>query len=1455
MLPKRHGRRGISTALVASAAIGSMIATATVGATAAAAAESEQRIHVAVDGSDSGAGTAADPASLIRAQELVRALNSDMSADIEVVLANGTYRLTEPLMFDASDSGSNGYSVRWTAADGATPVISGAVPVSNWTLADAETGIYAASVPADAQTRNLYVDGESAVRAQTRFSRPAQSAFTADGLTMTSQMAFLRALSAAELAEVELRGINSFTDRYSGVDGLSPDGTVLEMANPAWHNNTWGWDHLASPFHESGFYAENALAFLDAENEWFLDTAADTLYYKPVAGADIDSLEVELPRLETLVSISGTTDDQVHHLSFDGLAFTGATWNEPTETGGYADQQTGGYLSVGDDYPEGGYPTFESSRPHWRQVPSAVQISAATDVTITESAFYGLGGSGLGIGNDATAHLSGVGLGTQRITVHGSTFTEIGSNAITIGGIEQQAHHPGTLADGTRDPAVSDATVARMTVSDITITENRIWDAADTYTSGVGILMTYTADSVIAHNDVTDMPYGAINTGYGWGANDAGGSSDYLNRGLYDHQPIFTTPTTARDNLITANYTARFGLRHTDLGGFYNLSANPGSVWSENYIVEPRNRAFYPDEGSRDLTFNDNVAVNGDWFGANFRAPNTGNLSGAGNWISEGNTIVRANRNTLVEATNFAPADVVNCEITDIRFHAGVPVERRTGTDPDRPGSACLDTSVETVAGESIVSAGFADLAADHTGFAIGADVPDGWSVTALDPDPATSVTTGTTASQRWSIAAPSELTDAIMTAPVTITATSDTVSAVGTEEVSVGGAVQAPFKDTGNGAYLAGQYGDEFALWQAGADIWGVNQNDDDYAAIYVEDAVGDGDSITVKVTDQEHINDWTKSGLVLRNDIATPFSPGGYLVLVVTPAKGVILSSDTDNNGTLDHNVIAAGVKAPVSLQLSRDGDVVTAKYSKDDGATWTTVGTRTTVGADAVQDAGIVHVSHDVITYGRADFTDLSVSSLGDPGDLVSVDVSTAHTFVSMGDTVAFTVTGEDADGRVVPLDAGDIILTSDNPADVVEGTRVTFPAEGERTITATVGTVSASVQVEVGPEAIDPGPLLTYSNVDASFSQGDGSYEVTAAGTDMFQGFGIVQDQFGALYAPDAAGAQSVVSVRVAEYDSIRRNSKAALVLRNDITAPGSAAGYVSIAAQQESGVTLFADSNGDGYLDHYQGFGNAKIEPVHLRLARDGDVVTGYVSEDGVTWQPVGDPVTLVNADESLDVGLAYVSAHAATAGTATFDTLRVANESVPVVDEERPVVELRSPASAGPFPVVDIEMTATDDVGLSRIVANIYQDGKLVKSTQTRVEGGAKSGTHSATVSLPDGEYSMKYNAEDLAGNIARTRTVTFTVDATAPVASVKSGEGFTVVSGTGYEKVSFKLFDAGKIDKVVINGVVKDLTDNTWSDVNFVRPGVFGAVAGENVLVVYDVAGNSSTRSFTLVG
>jgi len=185
-------------------------------------------------------------------------------------------------------------------------------------------------------------------------------------------------------------------------------------------------------------------------------------------------------------------------------------------------------------------------------------------------------------------------------------------------------------------------------------------------------------------------------------------------------------------------------------------------------------------------------------------------------------------------------------------------------------------------------------------------------------------------------------------------------------------------------------------------------------------------------------------------------------------------------------------------------------------------------------------------------------------------------------------------------------------------------------------------------------------------------------------------------------------------------------------------------------------------------------------------------------------------------------------------------------------DTTRPEVELVSPTSNGPLSALDIQVDATDDRGLQRIVANIYQNGKLVKSTQTAVNG-ATSGTHSALVNLPSGNYVVKYNAQDAAGNISRTSTFAVTIDATAPTVTIKTGEKYTVQDGEAYDLISFKLHDAGKIDRVEINGVAKDLSNNPWSDVNFVKPGTFGARLGENTIVVYDVAGNTTTLTFTL--
>ncbi|HEX8867905.1 MAG TPA: right-handed parallel beta-helix repeat-containing protein, partial [Lentzea sp.] len=166
--------------------------------------------------SPSGTGTAcsaAQPCSLPDAQAAVRARNSTMSSDIVVELADGVYRLAQPLRFTAADSGTNGFRVLWQAAAGAKPVISGARAVTGWTVADAGRNIWRANVGTGIDSRQLYVDGAIATRARTQVNR-ADFTFTDTGMRFSnSSLNYLNTL--ANQNRVEIESVNSFTDRYS----------------------------------------------------------------------------------------------------------------------------------------------------------------------------------------------------------------------------------------------------------------------------------------------------------------------------------------------------------------------------------------------------------------------------------------------------------------------------------------------------------------------------------------------------------------------------------------------------------------------------------------------------------------------------------------------------------------------------------------------------------------------------------------------------------------------------------------------------------------------------------------------------------------------------------------------------------------------------------------------------------------------------------------------------------------------------------------------------------------------------------------------------------------------------------------------------------------------------------------------------------------------------------------
>jgi hypothetical protein len=355
----------------------SLVIGAPVAAGAAGSPAAGRTIYVSPHGSDANSGL--DPghavATVARAQQLVRSLDGDMTGDITVQLASGTYRLAQPLSLGAEDSGTNGYNVVWRAAPGAHPVLSGATRITGWRLSDPGKGIWAATVPAGLQTRQFYVNG---VRADVASGPlPVTLKPTATGYTASS--------------------------------------TALD---------SWG-----NP-------SQVEFVYTGGEGYWSLGTGGLGAWTEPrcpVAiprpGQDMATADAEAPVLQTLVSGDGTAAAPVHNIVFSGIQFSYATWLQPSTPGGFSEIQAnytitgpGGYATQGlCQFAPGGTCPYGN----WTQEPGNVDFGYDQDVQFLGDAFTHLGAAGLRLGD-----------GSQGDTVQGSVFTDISGNGLELGGVD-----------------------------------------------------------------------------------------------------------------------------------------------------------------------------------------------------------------------------------------------------------------------------------------------------------------------------------------------------------------------------------------------------------------------------------------------------------------------------------------------------------------------------------------------------------------------------------------------------------------------------------------------------------------------------------------------------------------------------------------------------------------------------------------------------------------------------------------------------------------------------------------------------------------------------------------------------------------------------------------------------------------------------------------------------------
>src|SRR5438067_5687399 len=560
----------------ATAAAALLVAAGAVVASVAHAASIPGNVFVSPSGNDSNPGTQSAPVKTPqRAQQLVRALNDNMSADVTVVLGEGFYRLTSPLTLSSADSGTNGHNIVWTADNGARPVFAGSVQLTGWTRMSTGSPIFVAQAPSGLATRQLYVNGTRADRAHgalpNSLSGQNSTGYSGGGTTMAGW----RNPSGAkpQLEFVYRGGLGAWTEPRCPVGSISSGGAVT-MAQPCWENST----NRACCFADGRAYnlvgrkgiteqptqVENAFQFLSASTpgQWFLDQGDGKVYYVPRSGENMATADVEAPALEQLVTGTG-----VSHLVFNGIQFSYATWLGSNSGDGFAEIQANYQVTGSDGAASQGLchvppPTYTLGKcpfGAWTQIPGNVSFTNDTFIQFTNDAFVHLGAARLALGN-----------GSQHDLVKGDIFTDISGNGIQIGNVDMPT-----------------ATGAAQTTSN-TIADNHVFNLPAEYHGGIGIDSGYTASDSISHNQIDHTAYTAISQGWG----------GWPDKEMEAPQPNFT-----HDNAIANNLIFNHMSLLNDGGGIYTQDITGTSLTNGEHVT---GNVIHDQTGSGHVIYTDN---------------------------------------------------------------------------------------------------------------------------------------------------------------------------------------------------------------------------------------------------------------------------------------------------------------------------------------------------------------------------------------------------------------------------------------------------------------------------------------------------------------------------------------------------------------------------------------------------------------------------------------------------------------------------------------------------------------------------------------------------------------------------------------------------------------------------------------------------------------------------------
>jgi hypothetical protein len=549
-------------------------ATALLALNPQAARAATNALYVSPGGNDANPGTQSQPIQTLQhAQSLVRALNQNMTGDVTVYLENGIYRLSQPLSLGAADSGTNGFNVVWSAAPNARPVLSGATQITGWSQYNASKNIWVAQAPSGLNTRQLYVNGTRAARAQGAL--PVTLKQTSTGYTASaSTMAGWKNPSGAtpQIEFVYTGGLGAWTQPRCPVGSISA--TTITMAQPCWNNSTMRLccfsDGRAynlvgrAKMTESPTSIENAFQLLGSPGEWFLDQGNSKIYYIPASGVNLATADVEAPMLQSLVTGNGTTSSAIHNIVFNGIQFSYATWLSPSTGTGFSEIQANYQVTGANGWKSQGLcdlPPTHGTCPYaaWTQTPGNVSFTYDQHLQLTNDAFVHLGAAGLALGD-----------GSQNDVVKGNVFTDISGNGLELGNVD-----------------MPQATGSSQT-SSTTIEDNHLFNLPAEFHGGVAVDIGYAALTTLAHNQIDHTSYTAVSLGWG---------------GWPDKEKKPAQPNFSRDNAVSNNLIFDHMQLLNDGGGIYTQGITGTSLANGEHIT---GNVIHDQTGSGHVVYTDN---------------------------------------------------------------------------------------------------------------------------------------------------------------------------------------------------------------------------------------------------------------------------------------------------------------------------------------------------------------------------------------------------------------------------------------------------------------------------------------------------------------------------------------------------------------------------------------------------------------------------------------------------------------------------------------------------------------------------------------------------------------------------------------------------------------------------------------------------------------------------------